>query len=138
IAREMHDVVAHSLSVMVALADGATASLGQPPDRSRRPPEELARTGRHALTALRAILGVPRTESTGAAAGTGSAAEDPPFEGAAPLAPTSGDLDELLARFRAAGLPVERVQSGPPLPEHPRLLMTVYRVVQESLTNVLR
>ncbi|HLV55188.1 MAG TPA: histidine kinase [Actinotalea caeni] len=138
IAREMHDVVAHSLSVMVALADGATASLDKQPERSRRALEELASTGRDALTEMRSILGVLRTESTGAAAGTGSTAEDPPFEGAAPLAPTSGDLDELLARFRAAGLPVERVQSGPPLPEHPRLLMTVYRVVQESLTNVLR
>lgn len=129
IAREMHDVVAHSVSVMVALADGAFASLDKQPERSRVALEELSRTGRDALTEMRSILGVLRTEST---------ADGVPFEGAAPLAPTTGDLDELLARFRAAGLPVERVESGAPLPEHPRLTMTVYRVIQESLTNVLR
>src|SRR5690606_7277798 len=129
IAREMHDVVAHSVSVMVALADGAFASLDKQPERSRVALEELSRTGRDALTEMRSILGVLRTEST---------ADGVPFEGAAPLAPTTGDLDELLARFRAAGLPVERVESGAPLPEHPRLTMTIYRVIQESLTNVLR
>lgn len=128
IAREMHDIVAHSVSVMVALSDGAAASLEKRPDRTRAALTELSQTGRDALTEIRSILGVLRTEGTNEA----------PFDGEAPLAPTTGDLDELLSRFRAAGLPVERVDSGPPLPQHPRLVLTVYRVVQESLTNVLR
>lgn len=128
IAREMHDVVAHSVSVMVALADGAAASLDKRPERTRTALDELSQTGRDALTEMRSILGVLRTESAG----------DTPFDGAVPLAPTTGDLDELLTRFRAAGLPVERVDTGPPLPQQPRFTLTVYRVVQESLTNVLR
>lgn len=129
IAREMHDVVAHSVSVMVALADGASASLDKQPERSRVALRELSETGRGALAEMRSILGVLRTED---------AEDTAPFAGGAPLAPTTGNLEELLARFRAAGLPVERVDSGPPLPRQPRLLLTVYRVVQESLTNVLR
>jgi len=128
IAREMHDVVAHSVSVMVALADGAGASMDKQPERTRAALAELSRTGRDALNEIRSILGVLRTEET----------DDVPFDGAAPLAPTAGDLDELLRRFRAAGLPVERVDAGPPLPQQPRFTLTVYRVVQESLTNVLR
>ena len=127
IAREMHDVVAHSISVMVALADGASASLDKRPERTRTALDELSRTGRDALTEMRSILGVLRTET-----------DEAPFDGTAPLSPTVGDLDELLGRFRAAGLPVERVDSGPPLPTQPRFALTVYRVVQESLTNVLR
>jgi signal transduction histidine kinase len=130
IAREMHDVVAHSVSVMVALADGAAASLEKRPERTRAALAELSLTGRDALTEIRSILGVLRTERA-----EGTAA---PFDGDAPLAPTTGDLDELLARFRAAGLPVERIDSGPPLPQQPRFALTVYRVVQEALTNVLR
>lgn len=128
IAREMHDVVAHSVSVMVALADGASASLEKRPERTRAALAELSLTGRDALTEIRSILGVLRTEGTG----------DAPFDGEAPLVPTAGDLEELLGRFRAAGLPVERVDSGPPLPQQPRFALTIYRVVQESLTNVLR
>lgn len=127
IAREMHDVVAHSVSVMVALADGAAASLDKRPERTRTALLELSQTGRDALAEMRSILGVLRTEGT-----------ETPFDGAAPLSPTAGDIDELLARFRAAGLPVERVDSGPPLPQQPRFALAVYRVVQESLTNVLR
>ncbi len=128
IAREMHDVIAHSVSVMVALADGAAASLDKAPDRTRTALTELSQTGRDALAEIRSILGVLRSEDT----------DRTPFGGDAPLAPTAGDLDELLTRFRAAGLPVERVDTGPPLPQQPRFTLTVYRVVQEALTNVLR
>lgn len=130
IAREMHDVVAHSVSVMVALADGAAASLARHPDRTRRALEELSDTGRDALTEMRSILGVLRTDDNPEGA--------PPFGGAAPLVPTVADLDDLLDRFRAAGLNVERVDHGPALPQQPGFALTVYRVIQESLTNVLR
>lgn len=127
IAREMHDVVAHSLSVMVALADGASASLARRPERSAAALEQLSKTGRSALSDMRRILGVLREES--------SASAD---DGVAPLQPTDGDLDELLGRFRDAGLAVRSVREGAPLPQDPALRLAVYRIAQESLTNVLR
>ncbi len=130
IAREMHDVVAHSVSVMVTLADGAGASLDKNPEQSRRALKELSATGRDALAEMRTILGVLRS---------GPQPEgEAPFDGPAPLAPTAGDLDDLLARFRSAGLAVERVDRGGALPAQRAFALTVYRVVQESLTNVLR
>src|SRR5699024_7088816 len=68
IAREMHDVVAHSLSVMVALADGATAALDRRPEQAREALAELAATGRSALADTRRVLGVLR-EDNGSPAG---------------------------------------------------------------------
>ncbi|WP_022918588.1 sensor histidine kinase [Ruania albidiflava] len=125
IAREMHDVVAHSLSVMIALADGAQASLAKTPDRSATALTELSRTGRSALTDMRRILGVLRAE---------------PTEAEAALSPQPGApaLEDLIDRFRAAGLEVAYSHTGPPLPEDTGLQLTAYRVVQEGLTNVLR
>ncbi|MBC7292123.1 MAG: sensor histidine kinase [Actinotalea sp.] len=121
IAREMHDVVAHSLSVMIALADGAAAALERSPDRSRAALDELSGTGRSALADMRRILGV--LQDVGA-----------------PLEPQPGapDLDTLVDRFRAAGVPVRTVGLGTPLPEDAGLQLAVYRIVQESLTNALR
>src|SRR5699024_10036620 len=121
----MHDVVAHSLSVMVALADGAQASLAKSPDRSATALTELSRTGRAALTDMRRILGVLRAE---------------PTEAEAALSPQPGApaLEDLVERFRAARLEVAYTRTGPPLPEDPGLQLTAYRVVQEGLTNVLR
>ena len=125
IAREMHDVVAHSLSVMVALADGARASLAKSPDRSATALTELSGTGRAALTDMRRILGVLRAEPTDA-------------ESALSPQPGAPALEDLIARFRAAGLDVAYSHTGPPLPEDAGLQLTTYRVVQEGLTNVLR
>lgn len=125
IAREMHDVVAHSLSVMVALADGAQASLAKSPDRSATALTELSGTGRAALTDMRRILGVLRAEPTDA-------------ESALSPQPGAPALEDLIARFRAAGLDVAYSHTGPPLPEDAGLQLTTYRVVQEGLTNVLR
>ncbi|UFU02336.1 histidine kinase [Ruania suaedae] len=123
IAREMHDVVAHSLSVMVALADGARASAVKAPERSADALTELSRTGRSALGDMRRILGVLREEDA-------RAAMQPQ-----PAAPA---LEDLVAQFRAAGLDVSVSHTGPPLPGDAALQLTVYRIVQEGLTNVLR
>ncbi|MGV8967035.1 MAG: sensor histidine kinase [Cellulomonas sp.] len=121
IAREMHDVVAHSLSVMIALADGASAALDRSPERARDAVTELSETGRTALADMRRVLGVLR---------------DPE----APLGPQPGvtDLAELVEGFRSAGLPVRTTYVGTSLPADPGLQLAVYRIIQESLTNALR
>lgn len=121
ISREMHDVVAHSLSVMITLADGAAASLERSPERSRAALAELSSTGRVALGDMRRVLG--------------ALADD-----GAPLEPTGqgDDLSGLVDRFRTAGMSVhaEGILLEPPADTGVRLAL--YRVVQESLTNVLR
>ena len=121
IAREMHDVVAHSLSVMIALADGAGAALDRSPERARDAVTELSATGRAALADMRRVLGVLR---------------DPE----APLGPQPGvpDLRELVEGFRGAGMPVRTTFAGAPLPTDPGLQLAVFRIIQESLTNALR
>lgn len=121
IAREMHDVVAHSLSVMVALADGASAAMDRAPEASRAALGELSATGRTALADMRRVLGVLG-------------------EGTAPLEPQPGapGLQELVERFRTAGLPVHAEGLTTSLPTDTGFQLTVYRVVQEALTNTLR
>lgn len=123
IAREMHDVVAHSLSVMVALSDGAAVVMKRDQDRAREVLTELSATGRTALADMRRVLGVLR--------------EGPDAAPLAPL-PATGSLATLLDGFRAAGLPIRVQLSGPGLPGDPAFELTVYRIIQESLTNVLR
>lgn len=126
IAGEMHDVVAHSLAVMIALSDGAQASLARAPERSQQALTELSSTGRDALADMRRILGVLRDDD-----GEAIDSEDP-------REPTSADLDALMTRFRVAGLPVRFTSSGAPVPQVASLRLAIYRIVQESLTNVLR
>ncbi|MHA7262889.1 sensor histidine kinase [Arthrobacter sp. TMN-37] len=123
IAREMHDVVAHSLTVMVALADGAAVVLKRDPGRAAAVLGELSGTGRAAIADMRRVLGVLRLEAQG---------------GSREPLPASGSLAQLLDGFRAAGLPLRVASSGPRLPEDPAFQLTVYRILQESLTNVLR
>lgn len=123
IAREMHDVVAHSLTVMVALSDGAAVVMRRDPARAAAVLGELSATGRTAIADMRRVLGVLREE---AAAG--------PLE---PL-PASDTVAQLLEGFRTAGLPLRVTTSGPNLPEDPAFQLTVYRILQESLTNALR
>jgi signal transduction histidine kinase len=122
IAREMHDIVAHNLSVMVALADGAGFMASSDPDRSAGAMEQVSRTGRHALAEMRRLLGVLRAD------------------GEAALAPQPGlaDLDALLEQVRAAGLPVTLETSGTPVALGSGAELTVYRLVQEALTNTLK
>ncbi len=122
IARELHDVVAHSLTVMVALADGARAAAPKDPEGAQRALDALTETGRSALADMRRVLGVLREPG-----------DDAPLE---PEPDVS--LDELVERFRAAGLPVRLVRTGA-LDELPvAVRRSVWRIVQESLTNVLR
>ncbi|MHA7240569.1 sensor histidine kinase [Arthrobacter sp. TMS1-12-1] len=123
IAREMHDVVAHSLTVMVALSDGAAVLMKRDPERAAAVLGELSGTGRTAIADMRRVLGVLRAEAV-----TGSLE---------PL-PASSSLAHLLEGFRAAGLPLRVTTSGPRLPDDPAFQLTVYRILQESLTNVLR
>jgi signal transduction histidine kinase len=126
IAREMHDVVAHSVSVMVALSDGAGAALDRAPDRSREALRELSRTGRGALSDMQGVLGA-LDPGEGADAGTGGSAE-----------PVAADLAMIVERFRAAGIPVRARGLDVDLPQETGLRLAVARVVTEALTNVLR
>ncbi|NYD70047.1 sensor histidine kinase [Herbiconiux flava] len=133
IAREMHDIVAHSLTVIVALSDGAEASLarsGTAPASAQEAVRQTGVTARRALTDMRRSLGVLADDESG----PGIAGSSP-----AALAPQPGvaDLPELIATFRAAGLPVRFTSIGEP-PADSVLQLTVYRVVQEALTNALR
>lgn len=131
IAREMHDIIAHSLSVMVALADGAEALAEKDPGRSRTAMRDIAVTGRTSMTEMRRLLGVLADEAQPDAAA--------PDLQAAPLQPLPGtrQLSDLVESFRAAGLPTRLKLSGRP-PHSPGVQLTIYRVVQESLTNALR
>lgn len=121
IAREMHDVVAHSLSVMIALADGAGVALDRAPDKARLALDELSATGRTALADMRRVLGVLDS-------------------GGVPLEPQPGhpDLEALIEGFRTAGLTVRTRGLDVPLPGETTVQLAVFRIVQESLTNALR
>ena len=120
IARELHDVVAHHVSVMVVQADGAGYALRTDPQRAEAALKAISSTGRQALTEMRRLLGVLRSADEQAAL--------------APV-PGLGELRELLDQARAAGLEVSYTLVGKPreLPDGAEL--AAYRVVQESLTN---
>ncbi|TFD87904.1 sensor histidine kinase [Cryobacterium serini] len=122
IASEMHDVVAHSLSVMVALADGAHAIAPKDVERSRAAMLDIASTGRRSMNEMRRLLGVLDV-------GTEPAPRSPQ--------PGIDQLADLVESFRSTGLPVVLERSGPE-PANPSVQLTIFRLVQESLTNVLR
>ena len=230
IAREMHDVVAHSLAVMITMADGAAATVERDPATAKQAMETLAEAGRSALADTRRLVGVLREDPSVAAgqatasqassgpassagvdsaaplsdqpdpAGrprwnlTGRSAQSPepsapsegssssahqhevrdlpvpefaplgtvtPVEPSAPIAnlrqqatngagdrsrgdlplapsPEQADITELVKRFEAAGVPVTYRWVGAALPEDKALQLTVFRIAQEALTNVLR
>jgi signal transduction histidine kinase len=120
----MHDIVAHNLSVMIALADGAGFAMHDAPDRAEAAMRTASRTGRQALTEMRRLLGVLRDES-----------------GEQQLAPPPGiaEIDGLVEQVRGAGLPVRYDVGGQaeePLPAG--LQLAAYRIVQEALTNTLK
>jgi signal transduction histidine kinase len=129
IAREIHDVVAHNVSVMVVQADGAAFALDGSPQRAREALAAISATGRRALAEMRSLLGVLRepADGDGAPGGAGPV-----------LAPQPGveDLADLLEQARTAGLPVSLTIGGDPRPVPAGEALAVYRVVQESLTNV--
>jgi signal transduction histidine kinase len=122
IAREMHDIVAHNLSVMIALADGAALTTPGDPARATAAMNQVSTTGREALTEMRRLLDVLREDQL-----TG-------FE------PQPGlvDLDQLLTKVRLVGLRGELITEGQLRALPAGLQLTVYRLVQEALTNTLK
>ncbi len=127
IAREMHDIVAHNLTVMIALADGASYAVHDEPEHAESAMRTASRTGRQALTEMRRLLGVLGADRDPAALG-----ERAPQPGLA-------RLDDLLAQVRAAGLQVTYEAAGTPLTALPEgLQLAVFRIVQEALTNTLK
>ena len=191
IAREMHDVVAHSLAVMITMADGAAAIVERDPATAKQAIETLAEAGRSALADTRRLVGVLREDPSVAAEqapqspepsapseGSPSSARQQevrdlpvpefaplgtvtPVEPSAPIAnlrqqatdgagdrsrgdlplapsPEQADITELVKRFVAAGVPVTYRWVGAALPADKALQLTVFRIAQEALTNVLR
>ncbi|MEV7328030.1 sensor histidine kinase [Micromonospora sp. NPDC093244] len=132
IARELHDVVAHSMAVMIVQADGARFMLDRDPEQARTAVKVVADTGRQALEEMRRLVGVLR-DAGPTGAGDSAVPADPEHRRLA-----LADLTDLLARFRDAGLSIRHTVTGdaPALP--PGLELTVYRVVQEALTNALK
>jgi signal transduction histidine kinase len=131
IAREIHDVVAHNVSVMVVQADGAAFALDGSPQRAREALTAISATGRRALAEMRSLLGVLRDSASGPELAFGPG----PALGLAPQ-PGIEELGDLLEQARAAGLPVSLTVSGVPRPVPQGEALAVYRVVQESLTNI--
>jgi signal transduction histidine kinase len=120
IARELHDVVAHNVSVMIVQADGASFVMDSSPEQAKAALATIAGTGRQALEEMRRLLGLLRSAD--------SAGEYVPQPGVE-------QLPELLDQVRSAGLPVAFSVEGEPR-ELPRgLELTAYRIVQEALTN---
>lgn len=132
IAREMHDIVAHSLSVVVTLAEGASVAVERQPEAAKQAMERAAETGRGALVEMRRLLGVLNDESGGAA--------NTEAPSSAPLLapqPDLAQLSQLLDGFREAGLRITMTEQGTPCPDSTHQL-AVFRIVQEGLTNTLR
>ncbi|MDT4906851.1 MAG: hypothetical protein QOI69_92 [Pseudonocardiales bacterium] len=126
IARELHDIVAHHLTVMVALSDGAIAATAAAPARGIEVMRTVSATGRRALVDTRRLLGVLRQG--------GSTDQQ---EALQPV-PDLAELDVLLERVRAAGLPTTLEVHGAALDVAAGVQLTVYRIVQEALTNTLK
>jgi signal transduction histidine kinase len=123
IARELHDVIAHSITLMTVQAGAARLLLSEDPGRAREPVLSVEETGRHALAELRRLLGMIRAE-----------------EGEAVRAPQPGlaRLNDLVGQARRAGLLVELAVAGEPRVLPPGVELTAYRIVQEALTNARR
>jgi len=125
IAREIHDIVSHSLGVMVVVADGAATTAPTDPQRAAGAMIRVRDTGREAMGEMRRMLSLLRTgEPTGVAPQPGTA-----------------QLEDLVAEARSTGLPVSLSVTGSatgPLDPSAGLGLTVYRLVQEALTNARR
>jgi signal transduction histidine kinase len=136
IARELHDIVAHHLSVMVIQAQGAQRAIGRDPGLALTTMTQVEQTGRTALDEMRGLLGLLRS---------GEQSDDPaaPEEGAGPgqsrLAPPGlADIGALAQEMGAAGLPVTVRTAGEPGEIRADVSLTAYRIVQEALTNVVK
>ncbi|MEF9904903.1 sensor histidine kinase [Streptomyces sp. P9-A2] len=125
IAREMHDIIGHNLSVITGLADGGKYAATKSPERAAQALDAIGTTSRQAMSELRRLLDVLRDDEAGR-----HPAELTPQ-------PTLTDLEQLINGVRAAGLPVHTTVEGrADLPAGRQL--TVYRVIQEALTNALK
>jgi signal transduction histidine kinase len=122
IAREVHDIVAHNIAVMIALADGAAYTAEASPGQAASVMGQVSATGRSALGEMRRLLGVLR---------------EPATPGHAPQ-PSLDDVEDLVATVRAAGLPTRLTVTGPPFPLPPSAQLALYRTIQEALTNTLK
>jgi signal transduction histidine kinase len=123
IARELHDVVAHHVSLMAVQSEAAASLLPGQPEQARRSVDIISDTARQALTELRRLLGVLRGPAD--------------LPGTTPAASLT-DLGQVLAKVRAAGLPVTFDVVGTPSVLAPGIELTAFRIVQEALTNTLR
>ena len=124
IARELHDMIAHNVSVVVVQSVAAQGVLGKQPARAREPLAHIERSGRQALTELRRLLDVMRNR-------------DEPDELREPQ-PGLAQLAALVDSVRSTGLSVTLEVEGEPPPDSAPVGPSVYRIVQESLTNVLK
>lgn len=123
IARELHDVIAHSVSVMVVQAGAAGEVLDRDPAGARRALASIEETGRQAVVELRRLLGVMRRADE---------------EALLAPQPSLRQIDALLEHTSGAGLPVDVEIAGEPRPLEPGVDLAAYRIVQEALTNTLR
>jgi signal transduction histidine kinase len=138
IAREMHDVVSHNIQVMVTLADAAAVAQRSDPRRATEAMADVSGTGRQALRDMRRLLGLLRDGETPTDVGSGTEGSvRPDVEDLAPQ-PGLNELDSLLGRVRSTGLAVSLERSGEPFPLSDAAGLTVYRIVQEALTNTLK
>ncbi|MFI1293630.1 sensor histidine kinase [Streptomyces sp. NPDC020792] len=126
VAREMHDVVGHNLSVIITLADAGAYAAGVAPERGREALHLIGDTGRQALDELRRVLGVLRE------------ADGPPAEPELSPQPGLADINALCEGVRAAGLEVVYRTAGDVDALDSGVQLTVYRIVQEALTNTLK
>ncbi|MFJ4964893.1 Nitrate/nitrite sensor protein NarX [Streptomyces sp. ADI96-02] len=122
IARELHDVVAHNVSVMVVQADGAAYVLDAAPEQARQALQTISGTGRQALAEMRRLLGVLRTG-------------DAPESGEYVPQPDVEQIEDLVEQVRRAGLEVDFKVEGTARPLPSGVELTAYRIVQEALTN---
>jgi signal transduction histidine kinase len=121
ITRELHDAVAHGLSVMVVQAQGAAAALERHPDRAAVALQHVIATGRSSLAEMRRLLGVVRNSEP-------ELAPQPRLDA----------LPDLIDRVRAAGRPVRLDITGDPVPLQSIVDLSAFRIVQEALTNTIK
>jgi signal transduction histidine kinase len=125
IARELHDVVAHHVSLMAVQSEAAASLLPDRPEAAGKSVEIIGQTAREALTELRRLLGVLRGPSNRQQAATSPS-------------PSISELDEVLVQVRQAGIAVDLRVEGSPSKLAPGVDLTAYRIVQEALTNTVR